>query len=127
MKMKKKDECILITGGAGYIGQHIAINILKNGYRCVIVDNLSTSHIFNKEILIKLSGIENHNLLQFYKIDIRNLNELENIIQNYSGTLCLIIHLAALKSIPESIENPELYYDVNVKGTEKFNTISKSV
>ena len=111
---------ILITGGAGYIGQHIVINILKNGYRCIIIDNLCTSHNFNKSSLINLSGVTDLDMLHFYQKDIRDLEGLETIIKLHRATLGYIIHLAALKSIPESIQNPELYYDVNVNGTENL-------
>ena len=117
---------IIVTGGAGYIGKHIVVDILRAGYRCLVIDSLATSSYFSREEIGKLvKDIDIDNSLDFYKVDIRDLNKLDNIFYKYFGKISLIIHLAALKSIPESLEKPELYYDVNVNGTKNLINLSK--
>ena len=117
---------IMVTGGAGYIGKHIVINILEKGYGCVIIDNLSRSSGVSLKHLKKISGLQpSLDRLHFHKIDIRDTRALELVFQTYEHRLSHIIHLAALKSIPESMEKPDLYYDVNVTGTNNLIKLSQ--
>ena len=115
-----KASYILVTGGAGYIGKHIVLSCLQQGYHCLIIDNLLTSAEFSLDIFNSLVEISERQILRHYQIDIRDKQELEKIFLKYQNKISLIIHLAALKSIPESILKPDLYYQVNVEGTQNL-------
>ena len=88
-----KNKNIMITGGLGFIGSHIADELIKNNKVC-IVDNLSTGKINN------LKCRENENL----KIVKKNLNDV-NLNDLLNGT-DYIFHLAAMASVPLSVDNP---------------------
>lgn len=118
---------VLVTGGLGYIGSHISLQLLDLDYKVVIIDNLSNSSI--KKLSVIKSNVkkeENTNNLLFFEIDMLNLLDLENVFIN--NKIIGVIHLAGLKSVNESIKNPELYYRNNILSTlnlircmEKFN------
>lgn len=102
---------ILVTGGAGYIGSHTVIELLKSGYDVVVLDNLTNSDSKVIEKIEFLSGKE----IKFYQGDVRDKLLLsvifkENVIHD-------VIHFAGLKSVSESIEKPIEYHDNNVTGT----------
>ena len=98
---------ILITGGAGYIGSHVAEILLKKNKKVFLIDNLSTGH--RKLINSKA---------KFFKIDIKNRQKVKKIIEKYK--IDSIIHLAANLIIGEGQRNPKKYYKNNVLGTEKL-------
>ena len=70
---------ILITGGAGYIGSHCALNLLQKNYEVVIFDNLSTGHIETVKTL------KQHGKLDFYKVDLCNEKELKIVVDKKQG------------------------------------------
>ena len=98
---------ILITGGAGYIGSHIAEVLVKNKKKIFIVDNLSTGYrkLINKKA-------------KFFKIDINNSKKIRYIIQK--NKIDSIIHLAANLIIAESEKYPKKYFKNNVLGTRNL-------
>lgn len=100
---------ILITGGAGYIGSHAAINFLNNGYETVIFDNLENGHIETIDALKKLGKVE------FVKGDLRNIEDIESVFDKYD--IDAVIHFAAFALVGESVANPSKYYRNNVYGT----------
>lgn len=104
--MKKR---ILLTGGAGYIGSHTAVELSNSGYEIVILDNFSNS---DKGVIEKLNKITNSktNLIEG---DVRDKNSLANALDKVDA----VIHLAGLKAVGESVSNPIEYHDVNVAGT----------
>ena len=102
---------ILITGGAGYIGSHTCIELLKSGYNLVVVDNLCNSSFESISRIENLTGTK----IPFYNIDVRDKKELSKVFERYS--IDGVIHFAGLKSVSESVENPIKYYDTNVAGT----------
>jgi UDP-glucose 4-epimerase len=102
---------ILVTGGTGYIGSHTVIELLNKNEDVVIIDNLSNSNI---NVLDKIYKITNKKP-KFYKVDLLNNNDLENIFKKEKIDLC--IHFAGLKSVSESINVPIQYYENNVLGT----------
>lgn len=102
---------ILITGGAGYIGSHISYQLMYKGHSLVIIDNLSNSNI---SVINKLNKI-NKNKAIFYEGDICDRNILNEVFTN--NNIDLVIHMAGLKSISESILHPIKYYKNNVAGT----------
>jgi UDP-glucose 4-epimerase len=97
---------ILITGGAGYIGSHIAEELLKKN-DIIIIDNLSTGY---KKFIFKKS--------KFYNLDIRDILKVKKIIN--SEKIDIIIHLAAKLSLQEAQKNPKKYIDNNVQGTKNL-------
>jgi len=103
----------VITGGAGFIGSHIAKHLVEKNHDVIIVDNLSRGRLEN---LSKIKG-----QIEFKKIDILDFNLLKEIISNSDG----IFHQAALTSVPESFTQEEKYHNVNVKGTENIFKIAK--
>lgn len=94
---------VLVTGGCGYIGSHTSVCLLESGYNVIIVDNLSNS---TKDSLDGIKSITGKDVL-FYQVDLCNIEESEKIfIENH---IDVVIHFAALKSVPDSILHPEKY------------------
>ena len=100
---------ILVTGGAGYIGSHCALSLLKKGYNVVIYDNLSTGHIETVNILKKYGDVT------FYKGDLSDISYLDNVFKQTN--IDAVIHFAAFSQVGESVKNPQKYYINNVCGT----------
>ncbi len=107
---------ILVAGGAGYIGSHMVALLLEKGHTPFVIDNLSTSDLKNIDSLRKKYGE-----FRFEQLDIRNDEDLLKI----DVELDAIINFAALKSIPESVEFPEKYYDNNIGGTTNLVKFAK--
>jgi len=104
----------LITGGCGFIGSHLADELIRLNFQVVVLDNLSTGRTENISQLI-----ENPNF-SFHEVDIVNFDEILPIFDKVDW----VFHLAALADIVPSIENPKSYYDSNVNGT--FNVLEAS-
>tara|TARA_B110000008_G_C16969614_1_gene563383 strand:- start:691 stop:1695 length:1005 start_codon:yes stop_codon:yes gene_type:complete len=101
---------ILLTGGIGYIGSHICVELLDKGYEVFVIDNLSNS---SKKVLNQIELITRKKIT-FFEIDIREKHKLLKIFKKYSFDS--VIHLAGLKSIGDSVKNPLDYYNNNVMG-----------
>ncbi len=102
---------ILLTGGLGFIGSHVCVELLLHGYSNItIVDDLSNS---SELVLDQIQKIT-YQRPKFYKLDIRD-EELDSIFKDHQ--INVVIHLAGLKSVNESISNPIKYYDTNTGGT----------
>ncbi len=99
---------ILVTGGAGYIGSHASIELLKRDYKVIIVDNFSNSSHKSIEIIRKISQKE----LVVIDADVRDFEVLDSIFKKYP--INSVMHFAGLKSVSSSISNPLDYYDNNV-------------
>ena len=102
---------ILLTGGLGYIGSHVAVTLINAGYEVFIVDNLINSDI---ETLEKIEKITNRKVY-FNELDIRNTEGLNKIFD--SNNLDAVIHLSGLKAVGESVLLPLEYYSSNVSGS----------
>ena len=102
---------IIITGGLGFIGSHIVVELIDAGFEVLIIDDLSNS---DPEVLLSINKITGKNpvLDQFNILD---YDKLKLAFQNFKPTG--VIHLAALKSVNESINNPLDYYETNVSGS----------
>ena len=110
---------ILVTGGAGYIGSHTVVALSEAGFEVVVVDNLCNS---SQEVLVAVEGLVGGEV-PFYEVDIRDKNGLVEVFKNYKFEA--VVHFAALKSVSESVEMPELYMDNNVGGTEVLLEVMK--
>lgn len=102
---------ILVTGGAGYIGSHTAVELLNAGYEVVIVDNLSNS---DPKAIERIEKITNKKV-SFYQADIKDKKTLNAIFAQESPMA--VIHFAGLKAVGESVEKPLEYYENNISGT----------
>ncbi len=109
--LKVNNLNILLTGGLGYIGSHIAIALLEAGHQVVISDNLSNSKIETLDLIQRISGKS----IVFKKGDVRD--QIFNEILLHRFKIEAVIHLAGLKAVGESTEQPLSYYDNNVGGT----------
>ena len=123
-------KTVLVTGGLGYIGSHITIELIKSNCKVIIVDNLfnSTTNVLRniKEIL-KTDGLTDEKIkeyLSFYNCDIAKQESfLDNIF--YNNQIDHVIHMASYKSVSESIENPVMYYSNNINCLLNLLTIMK--
>lgn len=102
---------ILITGGLGYIGSHIALQLLSQGREVLLVDNLSNSQL---QVLERLEYISQC-YVPFIKIDIRNTPTLNKLFEQYS--IETVIHCAGFKSMHEAKVKPLEYYNNNLNCT----------
>jgi UDP-glucose 4-epimerase len=102
---------ILVTGGAGYIGSHTCIELIKAGYEVVVVDNLCNSSLESLKCVESLADCN----IPFHKVDVRDKVALTQVFEQYS--IDGVIHFAGLKAVGESVEKPIEYYDTNVGGT----------
>ena len=102
---------VLVTGGTGYIGSHVVVELLNQGYEVEIIDNLVNSKI---TVLDQIEKITNKKPV-FHQIDLLDKPALEQIFTN--SHFDLVMHFAGLKAVAESIEQPLKYYDNNLTGT----------
>ncbi len=102
---------ILVTGGAGYIGSHAVLELLKVGFEVVVVDNLSNS---KEESLKRVSELAGKSV-DFYKADLLDMDALRSIFSKYE--IDAVIHFAGLKAVGESVSIPLHYYHNNITGT----------
>jgi len=105
---KNSDTTILVTGGAGYVGSHCILALLKNGINVVVCDNLSTGHIETINTLKKFGNVF------FYEGDLLNFNFINSILKKTK--IDAVMHFAAFSQVGESVKNPQKYYINNVSG-----------
>lgn len=102
---------ILITGGAGYIGSHAAVELLNNGYDISVFDNLSNSNVQSLERIKNLTGKD----FTFFKGNILERESLEETFR--LNNIEAVMHFAGLKAVGESVARPLEYYQTNFIGT----------
>lgn len=102
---------ILLTGGAGYIGSHTAVECLGAGHEVVVLDNLSNSSAKSLERVSRITGKP----LVFVEGDIRDRAALRRLFAGHA--IDAVVHFAGLKAVGESVEKPLLYYDNNIAGS----------
>nr|WP_198982868.1 UDP-glucose 4-epimerase GalE [Herbaspirillum sp. ASV7] len=105
---------ILVTGGAGYIGSHTCVELLRAGHEVIVFDNFSNSSPESVARVQKIAGRP----LFLVKGDIRNRDQLESVLREFKCEA--VIHFAGLKAVGESVEQPLKYYDNNVVGTVRL-------
>ena len=101
-------ECVLVTGGAGYIGTHTAVELIAAGYDVVVVDNLSNSERAAVDGVREITGAE----IPFEQVDCDDKAALAGVFDKYKFNS--VIHFAASKAVGESVEKPLLYYRNNI-------------
>lgn len=102
---------ILVTGGAGYIGSHTCVELLKAGYEVIVVDNLSNS---DQEAIARVEKITGKPI-KFYEADILDKKAMQAIFD--AEKIDAVIHFAGLKAVGESVHKPTEYYTNNIAGT----------
>lgn len=105
--MKTKD-CILVTGGAGYIGSHTVVELQQQGYDVIIIDDLSNSSIEVLDAICKISGTKP----DFEQFDLCHSFKLRDFFNWHN--ISSVIHFAAYKSVGESVQEPLKYYHNNL-------------
>lgn len=108
------ETTILVTGGAGFIGSHTCVELLQDGYKVVVIDDLSNS---KKEAIRRIKEIANADDSQFifYENNLCDKNSLQNIFKE--NNVDAIIHFAGFKAVGESVEKPLEYYINNLYST----------
>lgn len=113
---------VLVTGGAGFIGSHLCEKLLLEGNKVIIIDNFN--NFYNPKIKRNnIKEIKNTMIKDDIKIDklelregdFRDIDFLNEIFDN--NHIDIMVHLAAMAGVRTSIENPQIYYDVNITGT----------
>ena len=100
----------LVTGGAGFIGSHIVCHFLEQGESVRVLDNFSTGKRENLEELIRQF---NGNQLEILEGDMRDASRVEEAVRGVE----VVFHEAAFVSVPQSMEEPQTCFDVNITGT----------
>lgn len=101
---------VIVTGGAGYIGSHTVVELIKSGYEPIIFDNFSNSSEINIDGIKQICDYQN---LIFHHVDCTDLKAMNKLLCQYSDILA-VIHFAAYKSVGESVKMPKKYHDNNV-------------
>ena len=104
-------KTVLVTGGAGYIGSHICVELLEAGLEVIVVDNLANS---SQEALNRVEKITGKTVL-FYQIDLQDKARVKTVFETH--TIDAVIHLAGLKSVGDSCRLPLKYYQNNISST----------
>lgn len=102
-------KTILVTGGTGYIGSHTAVELINEGYRVLIADNLSNSEPETLDGIEQITGVRP----DFEKFDICDSTLLKEFLDRHSE-IAAVIHFAAFKAVGESVEKPLAYYRNNI-------------
>jgi len=106
--MLKRNK-ILVTGGCGYIGSHTIVDLIKNGYEVISIDNNSKSNLNILNGVEKITNVKVKN----YIVDLCNLYDTIKVFEE-NKDIVGVIHFAAYKSVSESVENPLMYFDNNI-------------
>jgi UDP-glucose 4-epimerase len=113
---------VVVTGGAGFIGSHLAEELLKRRCKVIILDDLSTGKLENIRLLIEREGArstqdkpgaKSQNSVEFVHGSITDLPLVRNVFQGID----YVFHEAAIPSVPRSIENPQATHEANITGT----------
>ena len=110
------DTCVLVTGGAGFIGSHTCVELLNRGYRVVVLDDLSNSSELALDRVRQITGLAaNDDRLKFYEANILDRAALDRVFSE--NDVDAIIHFAGFKAVGESVQKPLEYYWNNFAGT----------
>jgi UDP-glucose 4-epimerase len=102
---------ILVTGGVGYIGSHVSVELINSGYLPVVVDNLCNAKVESIKRIARITGVEPI----FYPVDINDKDAMRIVFREHK--IDAVMHFAGLKAVGESNQIPMKYYRYNVAGT----------
>ena len=114
-EISPKDTCVLVTGGAGFIGSHTCVELLQNGYRVVIVDDLSNASPLVVDRIKTIVGDDAAENLSFHEADVNDRATLEKVFDEHH--IDRVIHFAGFKAVGESVHKPIEYYSNNIGNT----------
>jgi UDP-glucose 4-epimerase len=103
-------DTVLVTGGAGYVGSHVVVELARAGYAPVVLDNFSNS---TRAILARLEALAGRPV-PCIAADVRDITALRAAFHDHP--IAAVVHCAGLKAVAESEERPLAYYDINVGG-----------
>lgn len=106
---------VLVTGGAGFIGSHTAVELLHGGYNVVIVDDLSNSNEKAVDRIRTIVGPDAAERLTFYRNNVLDRQAMERVFSE--NDVDVMIHFAGFKAVGESVQKPLEYYRNNIGGT----------
>ena len=109
------DTCVLVTGGAGFIGSHTVVELLQRGYQVVIVDDLSNASAKVEDRIKTIVGDQAAANLTMYVADVNDREALERIFDAHR--IDRVIHFAGYKAVGESVAKPIEYYSNNIGNT----------
>ena len=101
-------EMVLVSGGAGYIGSHTAVELINAGYDVVVADNLSNADMSGVEGVRKITGVD----VPFVEVDCCDKEAFRKVFKQYNFNS--VIHFAAYKAVGESVTDPMKYYRNNL-------------
>ena len=101
-------KCVLVSGGAGFIGSHVTVELIEAGYDVVVADNMSNCDMTCFEGVQKIIGRK----LPFEKVDFCDAAATDKLFSDYK--IDAVIHFAAFKAVGESVEKPVMYYKNNL-------------
>src|SRR5437879_12860460 len=104
-------ETVLVTGGAGYVGSHVVVELARGGYAPVVLDNFANS---TPAVLPRLESLSGRPV-PWVNADLRDVAAVRRVFHDHP--IAAVVHCAGLNSIDESEERALAYYDVNVGGT----------
>ena len=110
-----KDTCVLVTGGAGFIGSHTVVQLLEGGYQVVVVDDLSNSSAVAVDRVKTIVGDEAAKNLTFYEANVLDRDAMNKIFDTHQ--IDRVIHFAGFKAVGESVSKPVEYYHNNIENT----------
>ncbi len=103
-----KKQCVLVSGGAGYIGSHTAVELINAGFDVVVADNLSNSDLSGVEGVRKITGVD----VPFVNVNCCDKEAFAKVFEAYDFDS--VIHFAAYKAVGESVADPMKYYRNNL-------------
>lgn len=109
------DTCVLVTGGAGFIGSHTVVCLLENGYQVVVVDDLSNASEKVLDRIDQIVGDEASERLTFIRADVADRDALDAVFDEFA--IDSVIHFAGFKAVGESVSKPIEYYTNNLGST----------
>ena len=117
--MKTTEKNILVTGGLGFIGSHTCVELLNQGHKVIVSDNLSNSEIGVKNRIREITGRK----IKLYTGDLTKKSNVEKIFQE--NKIDIVIHFAGFKAVGESVKKPIMYYSNNLISTINLIEIMK--
>ncbi len=110
-----KDTCVLVTGGAGFIGSHTVVELLQDGYEVVVVDDLSNASEKVFDRIDQIVGDDAAEHLTFVRADVADRDAMDAVFDEFD--IDHVIHFAGYKAVGESVQKPIEYYSNNIGNT----------